>query len=206
MMTNILKRIGFPVVIDIALISLMLSGCGGFGGHYKIESSPMEGISADTKIPVNVRLVLSSELCNYTYTSIRQGAKRVYDLGDAFCINNKNLFAKIFKNLIVVSSHDEDQSSDFDAIAIPRVIDTSVLVRPGAPPNFEATIIYECSIVDKSNRTIFLRTVKEDKIYRGYGYDSNRIVMQQAMDELFTQLGNELVSSPEIKKFANSIK
>jgi hypothetical protein len=57
---------------------------------------------------------------------------------------------------------------------------------------------------DSNGRMIFVRTVKENKIIQQYGYDGHRIVMQEAVDELFTKLGMELVESPEIKKFVKS--
>lgn len=190
----------------ITIFLLLLSACGGFGGRYKIMTKSMNEFSTNKKIPVDVKLVLDSVLCNHVYVSRRQGAKRVYELGDAFCSNTKNLFTTLFKNVTVVSSNDDNTEVDFDAIVIPKVVDTSVLVRPGAPPNFEATIVYECAIEDRNGRTIFVRTVKENKVLKKYGYDSYGTVMQEAVDELFTQLGNELVYSPEIKKFANSMK
>ena len=201
-MANNNKCFGFLMAITISLVFPMLTSCGGFGGRYKIESLRMDAISTDAKIPLNVRLVLSSELCNYTYTSVRQGAKRVYELGDALCTNNRKIFSDLFKNVIVVSSKDEGKTTDFDVTAILKVIDTSVLIRPGAPPQFEATIIYECAIEDRNGRTIFVRTIKEYKVIKRYGYDSYRIVMQDTVDELFTKLGHELIDSLEIKKFA----
>lgn len=200
------KLIGFLVVGSIVISFMMLSACGGFGGRYKIECAQMDNISTGDKIPANVRLVLKPELCNYTYTSRRQGAKRVYELGDALCTSTKDLFTTLFENVIVISNENYGKEADFDATVIPKVIATSVLIRPGAPPNYEATVIYECSITDKNNRTIFLRTVKEDKVYEGYGYKGYGIVMQQAVDELFNRLGNELMLSPEVKQFAGSLE
>ena len=87
-----------------------------------------------------------------------------------------------------------------------KVIDTSVLVRPGAPPTFEAALIFECSMEDPIGRPIFVRTLKEYKILKQYGSDSYRSVMQSAVDDLFTQLGNEMVRSPEINRYADSLK
>ena len=189
-----------------ALSLFFLAACGGFGGRYKIATKPMDEFSTNKKIPIDVKLVLDPELCNYVYVSRRQGAKRVYELGDALCSNTQNLFTTLFKDVTVVKNKDDNNESNIDAIVIPKVVDTSVLVRPGAPPNFDAAIIYECSMEDVSGRTIFVRTVKENKVLKQYGYDSYRIVMQEAVNELFTQLGNEVVYSPEIKKFANSLK
>jgi hypothetical protein len=140
------------------------------------------------------------------YVSKRQGAKRVYELGNALCSNTENLFTNLFKGVTVTSSMDDNSEGSFNAIVIPKVVDTSVLVRPGAPPNFEAAIIYECSMVDARGHTIFVRTVKENKVLAQYGYDSYKIVMQSAVDELFTKMGNEIMDSPEIKKLANSLK
>ena len=185
---------------------LFLSACGGFGGRYKIETMPLEEFSDSKKIPLDVKLVLDPVLCNYVYVSSRQGAKRAYELGDALCSSTKKLFATLFNNVTVVSSNNDNTEANFNAIVTPKVVDTSVLVRPGAPPNFEATIIYECSMVDVNGRIIFLRTVKENNVLKQYGYDSYGTVMQEAANELFIRLGNELVQSPEIKKFADSLK
>ncbi|HEU18459.1 MAG TPA: hypothetical protein ENO00_03615 [Deltaproteobacteria bacterium] len=205
-MKKIKGHIGIVIAGSMAFIFLILSGCGGFGGRYKIEKTAADTIPASGKFAVNVRIVLKPELCGYTYVSKRQGAKRVYELGDALCTSTRNLFTAQFTNVMVVSNDDEGKDADFDATVIPQVVDTSVLVRPGFPPNFEATIIYECSMVDKNNRTIFLRTINEDKVYEGYGHKGYGIVMQQAVDELFNRLGSEVALSPEIKRFAGSIK
>jgi hypothetical protein len=205
-MIRIKNRFGFLTVTSIALFSMMMNGCGAFGGHYIIESATVEEGPVEAKFPLNVRLVLNSELCNYSYTSYRQGAKRFYELGNALCVNHRNLFGALFENVTVVSDATEGNASGYDVTVIPNIIDTSALVRPGAPPSFEATVIYECSMVDNHQRTIFLRTIKEDKVYQGYGRNSHKNVMQQAVDEVFVRLKDEMVSSPEIKKFANALK
>ncbi len=188
----------------ITIFLLFLSSCGGFGGRYKIKTHSMNEFPSHKKIPINVKLVLDSKLCSYVYISKRQGAKRVYELGEALCSNSENLFSTLFKNAYVVSKKDDDIQSHIDVIATPKVIDTSALVRPGAPPHFEAELVFECAMEDSNGRIIFVRTVKENKIIQQYGYDGHRIVMQEAVDELFTKLGMELVESPEIKKFVKS--
>lgn len=190
----------------ITLILLLLSACGGFGGRYKIKTKSMNEFSTNKKIPMNVKLVLDTELCNYVYISKRQGAKRVYELGEALCSNTKNLFTTLFKNAYIASGKDDNTQGHVDVIVTPKVIDTSVLVRPGAPPNFEATIVYECAMKDTNGRTIFLRTIKENKVIEQYGYDGYEVVMQETVDELFAKLGTELVNSPEIKKFGKGLK
>lgn len=190
----------------ITIFLLFLSACGGFGGRYKITTKSMNEFSNNEKIPIKVKLVLDSELCNCVYISKRQGAKRVYELGEALCSNTKNLFTTLFKNAYVVSEKDDNTQDHFDVIVTFKVIDTSVLVRPGAPPNFEATIVYECAMEDTNGRTIFVRTVKENKVIEQYGYDGYKVVMQETVDELFTKLGIELTSSHEIKKFVNGLK
>ena len=190
----------------MALSVTFLSACGGFGGHYRIENKPADEFSTNNKIPADVTLVLAPDLCSYVYVSKRQGAKRVYELGEALCTNTRNLFTSFFNNVTVVASKGDSAAETFDAVGIAKIIDTSVLVRPGAPPNFEATIIYECSLEDSGGRTIFVRTVKENKVLKKYGYDSYRTVMQEAVDELFTTLSKEMLYSPEIKKFATRLK
>ncbi len=200
-MANTNKLFTVLMAASIVLALSVLLACGGFGGRYKIESSGFDIVPDDAKIPLNVRLVLNPGLCSYVYTSVRQGAKRVYELGDALCTNNRNLFTDIFKGVTVVSNEDQVPAEDFDVTAIPKVIDTSVLVRPGAPPRFEATIIYECAIVDRNGRVIFVRTIKENKVIKKYGYGGYKIIMQAAVDELFPRLGRELANSIEIKKF-----
>ena len=200
-------RINLALLLGTAAISLLLlSSCGAFGGRYKIAEKTMSEHTANGKIPIDVKLVLDPELCEYVYISKRQGAKRVYELGHALCSNSKNLFAYLFNDVIVVSSKGADTESKVDAVAMTKVIDTSVLVRPGAPPTFEAALIFECSMEDPIGRPIFVRTLKEYKILKQYGSDSYRSVMQSAVDDLFTQLGNEMVRSPEINRYADSLK
>ena len=185
---------------------LFLSACGAFGGRYKMAAKPIDEFSIKHKIPINVKLVLDPDLCKYVYISSRQGAKRVYELGDAICLNTKNLFDTLFKNVTVVTNKNDNSEGNIDTIVTPKIVDISVLIRPGAPPTFEAVIIYECSMEDTNGRAIFVRTIKEDKVLQQYGFDTYGIVIQEALNEVFTQLGNELVYSPEIKKYANSIK
>ena len=205
MLKNNRQRISFLLGM-ITLSLLLISACGGFGGRYKIDSKPMDEFFTNKKIPINVKLVLDSELCNYVYISKRQGAKRVFELGEALCSDTKNLFSTLFEIIHIVSKKDDYTEGHINAVVIPKVIDTSALVRPGAPPNFEATIVYECTIEDENGRTIFVRTIKENKVLKTFGYDAHKTVMQETVDELFAKLENELVNSPEIKKFANSFK
>ena len=195
------KSFAVLILTTILLVVAMLCACGGFGGRYKIKEANMDIAPNAPKIPLNVRLVLDSKQCTFTYTSVRQGAKRIYELGEALCANNVNIFKNHFKNVTLVSSKDKTGADDFDITAIPRLIDTSVLVRPGAPPRFEATIIYECAIEDSNGHTIFVRTIKENKVIKKYGYGGYAIIMQEAIDELFAKLAGELADSPEIRKF-----
>jgi hypothetical protein len=189
----------------IGMMLVLLSACGGFGGRYPIQSKPMDEFRTNLKIPLDVRLILDSDLCGYVYVSKRQGAKRVYELGDALCTNTANLCKTLFRKVTVVKGEERGVAGEFDVIIVPKVIDTSVLVRPGAPPNFEATMIYECAITDPKGRPIFLRTVKENKTIERYGYDSYGVVMQAAVDELFSKLGSELAHSPEIRKYVDKL-
>jgi len=136
-MANTNKLFAVLILASIVLVVTMLGACGGFGGRYKIKGANMYIVPDDEKIPLNVKLVLDSEQCNYTYTSVRQGAKRIYELGDALCTNNLNVFKDLFKNVTVVSNKTDGKADDFDITAIPRVIDTSVLVRPSAPQDLK---------------------------------------------------------------------
>ena len=193
------------VGVLIALVLLVVTACGRFGGRYHIESKAMDEFSANPKIPLDVALVMDSGLCNYTYISKRQHAKRVFELGETLCANMKDMCTSLFRKVTVVSNKDEGMTGNVDAVIIPKVIDTSALVRPGAPPDFEATMIYECTMIDPNDHPIFVRTVKENKVLETYSGNSWETVMQTTVDAVFSSLGNEMLASPEIRKYANKM-
>ena len=192
-------------VVMIALVLLAVASCGRFGGRYHIETKAMDEFAASPKIQLDVALVLDSGLCDYTYISKRQHAKRVFELGETLCANMKDMCTSLFRKVTVVSNKDEGMTGNVDAVIIPKVIDTSALVRPGAPPDFEATMIYECTMIDPNDHPIFVRTVKENKVLETYSENSWGTVMQTTVDAVFSSLGNEMVASPEIRKYANKM-
>ena len=97
-------------------------------------------------------------------------------------------------------------AANFDAVIIPRVIDTSALVRPGAPPDFDVTMIYECTMVDPKGRPIFVRSIKENKVLETLGRGSWKTVMQTTVDAVYSRLAEEMAHSPEIRKYADKRK
>ena len=185
-------------------LALVTAACGAFGGRYQIDPAPMDAFSGKTKIPLKVAVVLTPDLCDYVYISKRQGAKRVFELGEALCADIQHLSAAMFETATVVAGKAQGLASTVDAVMIPRVIDTSALVRPGAPPDFEVTMIYECTMVDPQDRPIFVRTVKENKVLETYQRDSWKIVMQTTVDAVHAHLADEMAHSPEIRKFADN--
>jgi hypothetical protein len=189
----------------IVLVLLVVAACGRFGGLYHIEPKAMDEFAGSSKIPLDVALVLDSQLCNYIYVSKRQHAKRVFELGETLCTNMKDMCTSLFRTVTVVSKKDEGLTGNVDAVIIPKVIDTSALVRPGAPPDFEATMIYECTMIDPNDHPIFVRTVKENKVLETYSKNSWGTVMQTTVDAVFSSLGNEVVGSPEIRKYVNKM-
>jgi hypothetical protein len=189
----------------IALVLLVVAACGRFGGRYHIESKAMGEFAGSPKIPLDVALVLDSGQCNYTYVSKRQHAKRVFELGETLCANMKGICTSLFRTVTVVRNKDEGMAVNVDAVIIPKVIDTSALVRPGAPPDFEATMIYECTMIDPNDHPIFVRTVKGNKFLETYSENSWGTVMQTTVDAVFSSLGNEMVASPELRKYANKM-
>jgi hypothetical protein len=189
----------------IVLVLLVVAACGRFGGRYHIESKAMDEFAGSPKIPLDVALVLDYELCNYTYVSKRQHAKRVFELGETLCANMKDMCSLLFRRVTVVRNKDEGMTGNVDAVIIPKVIDTSALVRPGAPPDFEAIMIYECTMIDPNDHPIFVRTVKENKVLETYSENSWGTVMKTTVDAVFSSLGNEMVTSPEIRKYVNKM-
>jgi len=188
----------------IVLAFLVVVACGRFGGRYHIESKSMDEFAGSPKIQLDVALVLDSGLCNYTYVSKRQHAKRVFELGETLCANMKNMCTSLFRTVTVVKNKDKGMTGNVDAVIIPKVIDTSALVRPGAPPDFEAAMIYECTMIDPDDHPIFVRTVKENKVLKTYSENSWGTVMQTTVNAVFSSLGNEMVASPEIRKYVNN--
>lgn len=190
----------------IVLVLLVVAACGRFGGRYHIEAKAMDEFAGSPKIPLDVALVLDPGLCNYTYISKRQHAKRVFELGETLCANMRGMCTSLFRSVTVVGDKDEGMTGNVDAVIIPKVIDTSALVRPGAPPDFEATMIYECTMIDPKDHPIFVRTVKENKVLETYSKNSWGTVMQTTVEAVFSSLGNEMARSPEIRNYVNKRK
>ncbi len=204
MPTTNIRRILLETLL-MALVLIVVAACGRFGGRYHIDSKAMDEFVGSPKIPLDVALVLDSELCNYTYVSKRQHAKRVFELGETLCANMQGISASLFRRVEVVQTKDEGMTGNVDAVIVPKVIDTSALVRPGAPPDFEATMIYECAIINPDGHPIFVRTVKENKVLETYSGDSWGAVMQTTVDAMFSNLGNEMMASPELRKYADKV-
>ena len=115
-----MKRLG---VLIIFLLPFLTMGCAG-AGHYDI---PMVDVSATPpdiiqKIPLNVAIVISDELENYTFTGQEDkptGETYTFPLGQMIKKNIFNILSPAFNKAVLVKGKPYPQ--DIDAIVIPKV-------------------------------------------------------------------------------------
>lgn len=190
-------------LLCIIIIMTSLTGCGF---THKISAKPFEELSSKEKIPLHVELLLSPDFCDYKFTRQRGLDWHVFPLGEAFCNGSKILANAAFTEVSVASGEAIPSGNRIDAKLIPKLVSVNHFMPMVAWQIQEAVIIIEWKLVDINGKMIWVDTVQgkgRNKLGPALtGLRNNQETMQMAVDDLFLNSLNSIMSSQEVRRYA----
>ena len=175
----------------------LLSGCSY---KYNIESEFSPPNNTSGKYPLDVVLILDSNYSAYTNSTSLAMGTFTFKLGPTLCDNSKILVNTTFEQVTISSKIEEAKKSPFQLLVIPKVVDSSTLFDESHfVMRVHTSIVVEWTFLDEQGKVIYLTTAE------GSGSVEAKflIAWEKAIDDLFNNLYEEIISSQELKAFAD---
>jgi hypothetical protein len=203
--TSLCVRIVSLISISVSTVFL---GCSNIQPAPKV---PLAGFPTKPKIPLMVALRLTDEL-----RAAKSGRRQMGDeeftvipLGENLALNAESLARASFKAVQVVHNNGTNVGGSVDAILTPRFV-SSVRVLSTFPVEFEhkIAVVLEWVLTDLDGNIIWLDTITgQGRItdYKAFDFAGNAgRLLESLFSDRFYRAYDSLLSSPEIRKFAES--
>ncbi len=182
-------------------IVFMISLAGCYLPH-KITAKPFEELLGKEKIPLHVELLLPPDFYDYKFTRQRGLDWHVFKLGKAFCDGSKMLAEAAFTKVSVTSGTAIPPGDRIDAKLIPNLVSVNHFMPMTIFEIQEAVIIFEWKLVDINGKMIWIDTIQGKGRKQLGSLWHNRATMQMAVDDLFFNSLNSIMSSQEVRRYA----
>ncbi len=204
-----MKRLG---VLIIFLLSFLTVGCAG---HHDI---PMVDVSATPpdiiqKIPLNVAILISDELENYTFTGADNGygGTHTFPLGQMIKKNALDMLSPAFNKAVLVKGKPY-YPQDIDAIVIPKVEKFQSFFEGGFKMNAYAKISIKLAVYDMKGIPVWEGIISPPKVTgKTMSFPSHEvaseaigIVAAESVVAVLQEAAKVISSSPEIHTFAST--
>ena len=193
------------IIISITIAFLITAGCTHYSKvpDYSLRNQP--NIAIDNKINLSVALFQNEEFQKAKWEINVAGDTWLLEIGQQLAKNSNELALILFKNVIATDAATGKTNGRIDALLTPRLvaIETSLGAKRG--DDIITTIVLEWKLEDNKNNLIWIDTVKGEgrsTVPGGDGEDANTMLL----DDLFRNSFQAMKSSPEIRKFADTLK
>jgi hypothetical protein len=201
-------RFFFPAALGLVIL-LIVMGCN-YNQRLKVNRLPP--LPEHDKIPLRVVLLLRDEMCDFTYKVNKSRSMRtwVYRMGKTLCAYSEAVARDVFTEVEVVALANEAAArvlaGKADVAIVPRVLGVLVYF-PDFPQSIwekqEVEIILDWLLMNAEEQVIWAKTYGYADEERAGSFLTrahlNRKAMQTAIDEVFVQIRDDLLSSPEIR-------
>jgi hypothetical protein len=176
-----------------------------FGGVYKMKVKPIREDPVREKLPIRVTLELKKDLCGLV-KRLEGGCSPNYALGEAICAYSERVAGAAFAGFVRTDGASPGPVSETDAVLRPRLADISESGHTWSWSKVEIVIVIEWAALDREGNTLWVKTVpgvgrgKQGTMFTCGG--NHRKITQAAVDDVFNQSLNELISSPELRRLA----
>lgn len=204
-----MKRLG---VLIIFLLSFLTVGCAG---HHDI---PMVDVSATPpdiirKIPLNVAILISDELENYTFTGADNGygGTHTFPLGQMIKKNALDMLSPAFNKAVLVKGK-LYYPQDIDAIVIPKVEKFQSLFEGGFKIKAYAKISIKLAVYDMKGMPVWEGIISSPKVTgKTMSFPSHEvaseaigIVAAESVVAVLQEAAKVISSSPQIHAFVSA--
>ena len=198
----ILNRI--LIIIFITIAFLITAGCTHYSKvpDYSLRNQP--NVAIDNKINLSVAFFQNEEFQKAKWEIHVAGDTWLLEIGQQLANNSNELASILFKNVVTTDAATGKTNGQIDAFLTPRVV--AIEKSLGAIRGDESitTIVLEWKLEDNQNNLIWIDTVKGEgrSTVPSYDEDVNTVLL----DDLFRNSFQAMKSSPEIRKFADTLK
>jgi len=180
--------------IILAFVMFAVTGCTHVISvpDYSLQSQPAV-FAVDRKIDLNIALVQNDALRTAKWEMSMQGDTFIMEVGPQLTKNSSELASLLFKN--AVSTDTPKSGGPFDAYLTPRVVAVE-----------NTMIILEWKLQDPNQNLVWVDTIKAENkapAVRSKEEGANRSPL---LEDLFLKSFQAMKSSPEIAKYAASVK
>ncbi len=204
-----MKRWG---VLIIFLLSFLTVGCAG---HHDIPMVDVTATPPDIiqKIPLNVALLISDELENYTFTGADNGygGTHTFPLGQMIKKNALDMLSPAFNKAVLVKGKSY-YPQDIDAIVIPKVEKFQSLFEGGFKMNAYAKISIKLAVYDMKGMPVWEGIISSPKVTgKTMSFPSHEvaseaigIVAAESVVAVLQEAAKVISSSPQIHAFVSA--
>lgn len=160
-------------------------------------------LSPDNRYDLSVALVQNTEFKSTTYQ--REGFIYILEIGPQLSKNTYELASLLFTEVTVVESK-KAIDGGIDAYLTPRVVDIERAEGGKRGDATRTTLVLEWKLEDADEKLVWIETVK------GVGigtvppdYADDEKAIETLLSQLFDQSYKEMLTSPEIEKFAGYV-
>lgn len=187
-------------LVFILYLSAILILIGGCTTTYRVPEERFTGYPHDTKIPLNVGLIISPEFLDAKW----EDSTRVAKFGNALAANSEALAGQVFKSVELAKGF--ESKAGLDGFLIPKVslIDSTYGF---AWDDLVLTLIVEWSLKDPNGKLIWVDTVKGQATSKSGSFGHEKQFTSRAksaIDDLFLRSYEAMISSPEIRDYADT--
>jgi len=180
---------------------LMIILCGCAFSH-ELSVKPVRKVSIEEKIPIRVALELSPDFCNYHYSwQMGVSDRHNFPLGKAFRRGAEMVSEAAFFDVSVTSKDVKPPAHKIAGIITPQVIHVDIMGAPWKGYRQTTLMMIKWTFTDHSGKIIWVKTCKGEADDKGKGWLE---MVQASLDDLFRKSLESILSSQEIKKFAES--
>ena len=163
---------------------------------------------AETKLPLNTVLVLTSDFCATTFKqgSIWTTGRETFAVGKMACSELAPAMKDAFASFTVVPA--PPTSGDAQLVLIPKFANAHATTTEFAFSNREMDVFLEWTVKDASGKTVWLQTVQgSSKHHMGnmftHGHDV-KLIVQDSVKDVAARSVATMEAAPELRKLAAS--
>ena len=194
----------FLIIISITIAFLITAGCTHYSKipDYSLRNQP--NITIDNKINLSVALFQNEEFQKAKWEIHAVGDTWLLEIGQQLAKNSNELASILFKNVVTTDAATGKTNGQIDALLTPRVVAIEKSLGAIRGDDSITTIVLEWKLEDNKNNLIWIDTVKGEgrSTVPSDDEDANTVLL----DDLFRNSFQAMKSSPEIRKFVDTLK
>jgi hypothetical protein len=190
-------------MIALSIFAVLVLAMAGGCTHLNTVSVQTAALPAGRLLPHHVALVLDQDLADYKHEYHEGGDTFIYSFGPSLQDYARQIAAKSFQQVDVVSSVDQASAlTSVDLILIPRAVKSDVSIPVYGFDNENLTFVVSWSAKDRATQnTVWLTTITANGIESKWNVNlhGGGKLYQNLFDDLSLKTYNAIQAAPELR-------